>query len=191
LESDPDNSNRNDADPEAPVLSIFQEPPDIVPFQFPGDPQHDQLLEAAFTAEDEGELQLAIDYCHAILARDGPRAEIDFQLGELLYRCGETVAARERYYAAIEDDPEFVEARVSLGCVLQETGQGELAVAAFRGALSLHDDYPEAHYHLARLLDELDRGDEAREHWSRFRQLAPESPWAEEAMQRIEAADDH
>ncbi|MCH5374936.1 MAG: MerR family transcriptional regulator [Planctomycetes bacterium] len=189
-QSDLAQSDRGATDRGSPILSIFQEPPDVVPFQIPGELQHDELLEAAFTAEDEGELQLAIDYCHAILARDGPRAEIDFQLGELLYRCGETIAARERYYAAIETDPEFVEARVSLGCVLQETGQGELAVAAFRGALSLHDDYPEAHYHLARLLDEIGRADEAREHWRRFLQLAPESPWAEEAMQQIETADE-
>lgn len=189
LEGDSSQDESSLAEAAPPVLSIFQEPPDIVPFRIPTEQESDELLAAAFAAEDDGDLQLAIDFCHAILARDGPRPEIDFQLGELLYRSGQTVAARERYYAAIEAEPEFVEARMSLGCVLQETGQMDLAVAAFRGALSLHEDYSETHYHLARLLDQLGRADEARNHWNRFLELAPDSPWANEAMERLEATE--
>jgi tetratricopeptide (TPR) repeat protein len=167
------------------VLSIFQEPPDTLPFFLASSEHQDELLSAAFAAEENGDLDLAIDYCHAILARDGPRPEIDFQLGELLYRSGHPIAARERYYAAIETDPEFVEARASLGCVLIETNQADLAVAAFQGALALHEDYSEVHYNLARLLDDLDRELEARHHWYRFLELAPDSPWAQEAVERI------
>ena len=142
----------------------------------------DELLAAAFAAEDADDLETAIDCCHAILARDGARADISFQLGELLYRSSHPIAARERYYCAIELDPDLVEARASLGSVLAETGQLELAIAAFRGALSLHDDYSDVHYNLARTLDELDRGIEAKYHWQRFLELAPESPWAAEAQ---------
>lgn len=149
--------------------------------------QHDALLQAAYAAEDAGDLESAVDYCHAVLARDGPRADISFQLGELLYRIGNIVAARERYYAAIEIDPEFVEARASLGCVLAETGQHELAIAAFRGALTLHDDYSDVHYNLARVLEESGRDVEAAHHWGRFLDLSPDSPWAEEAVARINA----
>ena len=36
-----------------------------------------------------------------------------------------------------------------------------LAEAAFYGALAYHPDYADAHYHLARLLDRLDRHSEA------------------------------
>ncbi len=151
--------------------------------------ESDTLLTAAFDAEDDGDFATAIDYCHAIIARDGPRAEISFQIGELLYRLGETIAARERYYNAIEVDPDFVEARASLGNVLSETGQSELAIAAYRGALSLHDEYVEVHYNLARVLDELDRPIESRYHWRRFLELAPDSPWAGEAAQRIAELD--
>ncbi|MBL6724217.1 MAG: tetratricopeptide repeat protein, partial [Rubripirellula sp.] len=43
----------------------------------------------------------------------------------------------------------------------------------------------EAHYHLASLLDELGQGDEAEVHWRRFLELAPESPWAQEARDRL------
>ena len=152
--------------------------------------EDDELLAAAFDAEDIGDLETAVDYCHAILARDGPRAEIDLQIGELLYRMGHMVAARERYYAAIEHDPEFVEARASLGALLAEMGQPDLAIAALRGALSLHDNYAEVHYDLAKVLDEVGREIEARHHWICYLELAPDSPWAAEAKQRIDEIDD-
>lgn len=152
--------------------------------------EEDELLRAAFAAEDADDLETAIDCCHAVLARDGARADINFQLGELLYRSGHQIAARERYYAAIELDGDFVEARASLGSVLAETGQSELAVAAFRGALSLHDDYSDVHYNLARTLDDLERPVEAEHHWRRFLDLAPDSPWAAEARSRLAKPDD-
>ncbi len=148
----------------------------------------DELLEAAYEAEEKGELATAVDYCHAILARDGPRADICFLIGELLDRDLQSIAARERFYMAIELDPEFVEARASLAGILAETGQRELAVAAYRGALDLHDDYPDAHYNLARVLDDLGRDVEATHHWKRFLILAPDSPWAAEAQSRLSDA---
>ena len=149
----------------------------------------DELLEAAHRAEDSGDIQSAIDYYHAILGRDGARADISFQLGELLYRSGEFVAALERYFMSIELDPEYVEARASLGNVLAETGRLDLAVAAFRGALALHEDYPDVHFSLAQTLDQLDRRTEAKYHWRRFLDGAPNSPWANEARQRLESDD--
>ncbi|QDS88982.1 DNA ligase [Rosistilla ulvae] len=145
----------------------------------------DPLQQKAFDSEDDGEFEAAIDCYHAILARDGARADISFQLAELFYRMGESWAARERYLIAIELDPDFVEARASLGGLLAEMGRKELAVAAFRGALRVHDDYPDVHYNLARTLDELDREIEADHHWRRFLQLAPESPWAAAARERL------
>ena len=147
--------------------------------------ESDDLLQAAYESEDEGDLETAIDCYHAILARDEPRAEIHFQLGELLYRIDEVIAARERYYSAIELDPDYVEARASLGCVLVETGQIDLAIAAFRGALSLYEDYADVHYNLARVLDDSGREIESKYHWQRFLQLSPDSPWAEEAIARL------
>ena len=115
----------------------------------------------------------------------GPRAEVCFLLAELLYRLGDVFAARERYFMAIELDEDFVEARANLGCVLAETGELELAVAAFQGALAHHRDYPDVHYHLARTLDELNRNEDAEEHWRLFLSLAPDSPWAAEARSRL------
>jgi tetratricopeptide (TPR) repeat protein len=86
---------------------------------------------------------------------------------------------------AIELDENYVEARANLGCVLAETGRTELAVAALEGALRYHGDYADAHYHLARALDDLQRPNEAQQHWQAFCRLSPESPWAHEAQERL------
>jgi len=185
LEQDSKSSENLSAGEASSALTIYEEPPDVVPFRSSQELFSDDLLDAAFEAEEDGNLELAVDYCHAILARDGARPDIDFQLGELLYRSGELVAARERFYSAIESDPDFVEARMGLGCVLQENSQIDLALAAFRGAIELHEEYSEAHYHLASLLDELGEEVEAEQHWLRFLELAPESPWAQEARDRL------
>jgi len=145
----------------------------------------EEMSQAAANLEDEARLDEARDMYRAALVAGGPTAEINFRLAELLYRQGELAAARERYYAAIELDEDFVEARANLGCVLSEMGQRELAVAAFEGALAYHPDYADAHYHLARTLDDLARRDEARAHWLAFLELAPDSPWADQARQRL------
>lgn len=167
---------------------------DIVAFELPDQPpmlrasvtfDEDPILIAAYQAEDDDDLETAIDLYHTILSRDGARADVSFQIGELLYRMNFLVGARERYYCAIELDPEFVEARASLGAVLAELGQDELAIAALRGALSMYDDYADVHYTLAKTLDKVGNASEALEHWQRIIALAPDSPWAQEAMDRL------
>jgi tetratricopeptide (TPR) repeat protein len=147
----------------------------------------DEMLDAASELEDAGELAQAADMYRAAMASGGPTAEACFALAELLYRLGDITAARERYFMTIELDEEYVEARANLGCVLAELGQRELAAAAFEGALLFHEEYADAHYHLARTLDELGRSAEAQPHWESFLRLAPESPWATEARERLAA----
>lgn len=174
--------------PRAEVLALPSRESTAFPIEQEPEADEDPLLQQAYAAEDQGDLETAVHYYHAILGRDGARADMCFQLAELLYRIGQIDAARERYYMAIELDEAFVEARASLGSVLAESGQQELAIAAFEGALRLHDEYPDVHYNLARSLDEIGRSDEAEHHWRRFLQLSPDSPWADEARERLERA---
>jgi tetratricopeptide (TPR) repeat protein len=175
----PGDYDRAPATPAAETLSLA----DYVSEQELSTPQG--MIEAAETYEDMGQLEAAAEMYRAALTAGGPRADVCFQLAELLYRLGDISAARERYFMAIELDEGFVEARASLGCVLAETGDLDLAVAAFHGTLAYHQDYPDVHYHLARTLDELRRRDEATQHWQAFLELAPDSPWAEEARDRL------
>jgi tetratricopeptide (TPR) repeat protein len=149
----------------------------------------EEMIELAAGYEDNGHLESAAEMYRAALASGGPRPDICFQLAELLYRLGDISAARERYFMAIELDEDFVEARANLGCVLAETGELELAVAAFQGTLAYHPDYPDVHYHLARVLDDLGRSEAAELSWRRFLALSPNSPWADEARARLEQHD--
>lgn len=148
----------------------------------------DEMCRLAAELEEDGQLAAAADMYRAAMAAAGPKAEICFQLAELLYRQGDLAGARERYYMAVELDEDYVEARANLGCVLAETGQRELAVAAFEGALRYHPDYADVHYHLARTLDEMHDRCRAEEHWRAFVVQAPDSPWAEEARGRLAVA---
>ena len=150
----------------------------------------DQLQFEALKWEDQGELQRAVEVYRTMLMAAGPKAEVHFALADLLYRMGDFSAARERFYAALELDEEYVEARANLGCVLAENGELDLAVAAFQGALVFHSDYADVHYHLAMVLDRLDRHHEAELHWQTFLALAPESPWAEMARTRLKLGGD-
>jgi tetratricopeptide (TPR) repeat protein len=143
------------------------------------------LRNLAAELEELGHIDQAIELYRAILISGDFTPEDHFALAELLYRNGDLSAARERYYMAIELDEDFVEARSNLGCLLAEQGELPLAEAAFRGALEYHPDYADAHYHLARLLDRLNRSSEAARHWQLFVNLAPASPWVEEARNRL------
>ncbi len=145
----------------------------------------EQMRSLAAELEDAGHLSEAADLHRAAMAAAGPDPEGCFQLAELLYRQGDFSGARERYYMAIELDEDYVEARANLGCVLAETGQRELAIAAFEGALRYHPDYADVHYHLACMLDEMGHRRSAEQHWRKFLALAPDSPWAVEAAERL------
>ena len=145
----------------------------------------EQARALALDLQAAGEIGEAIEACRAALLAGGD-VEDHVLMAELLYRQGDLTAARERYYMAIELEDNFVEARASLGCVLGELGELPLAVAAFRGALSQQPDFADAHYHLARTLDELGEPANAEQHWREFLEVAPASPWAEEATARLE-----
>lgn len=171
----------------------------IASFQnLPASPVHDEgesmdqltMLQMAEQAEDDGKLSEAVEWFRVMMARFGATADLHFSLAELLYRLGDINAARERYYAALEIDNEFLEARTNLGCVLMESNQLDLAIAAFQGVLAVNEAYPDVHYHLARALDDSQQSVLAEAHWRRFVELVPHSPWSIEARERLEASAD-
>lgn len=186
----PAEPNRN----EPPAVRLFPGAmtPGIARFPVPAETRPDQpsweeLADHGADLEDRGELPAAAEAYRAAMAAGGPKAHICFALAEVLYRQGDPSGARERYYTALELDEDYVEARCNLGCVLTELGDLDLAAAAFEGALAYHPDYPDPHFHLARLLDQTGRGDRAEIHWERFLELAPTSPWADQARIRLGA----
>ena len=144
-----------------------------------------EILDLADDLEAAGEYVEAAEALRAVLQAEGPSARVMFMLAELLYRAGDLTAARERYYAVIEIDPDHLRARASLGCVLAELGEHELALAALEGVLRQEPSYADAHWHIAGVLAETGRPAEARHHLRRFLDLAPQSPWADLARDRL------
>ena len=114
-------------------------------------------------------------------------AEVSFHLADALYRSGDVSAASERYQAALEYDPDYLEAWIQLGCLLNERGREPDAERAFREALDRHPDYPDANLHLANTLDSTGRTAEAREYWFRYLEYTSRGPWADHARQRLSA----
>lgn len=165
---------------EAPGFKIHETPIDHPPVT------RDDFIRLAMEHEDENEIDSAIEVYRSLAFAYGPTPDVCFRIAELLYHQNDLAGARERYSMAIELEDGFVEARASLGCVLVELGQLEMACAAFEGALAHHDDYPDVHFHLARLLDEMRQPARAETHWRRFLELTPKSPWASEAKDRLE-----
>lgn len=143
------------------------------------------LVELAADLETAGEFTEAAEALRAALQAGGADARIVFMLAELLYRMGDLTAARERYYAAVELDADHLEARTSLGCVLAELGEHELALAALEGVLRQEPDYADAHWHMAGVLFDIGRPAAARRKLRTFLTLAPESPWAALARERL------
>lgn len=172
----------DDESVESQLLSIEEATPALTLDELatPGD-----FINMAMEHEDADEPQSAIEVYRAMSLAFGPSADACFRMAELLYQQNDLHGARERYYLAVELDETYVEARASLGCVLVELGETECALSAFQGALQHHADYPDVHFHLARLLDELDQSEQAKLHWQTFLDLAPKSPWADEARQRL------
>jgi tetratricopeptide (TPR) repeat protein len=145
-----------------------------------------ELLDLAADLEAAGEYAEAAEALRAVLQADRPTAQVVFMLAELLYRAGDLTAARERYYAAVELDADHLEARASLGCVLAELGEHELALAALEGVLRQQPDYADAHWHLAGVLADLGRRADADRHLRTFLALAPASPWAKLAREQLD-----
>ncbi|MGL4512323.1 MAG: tetratricopeptide repeat protein [Lacipirellulaceae bacterium] len=157
----------------------------VLPMPIASPPVADEARGMAGELHDRGDVRGAIEAQRLALLGGTVAADDHFTLAEMLYAAGEPGAARERYYAALELDGEYLEARVNLGCVLGELGEPQLAIAAFRGALETHEGYADAHYQLAVALDRTGEPDEGARHWRRFLEVAPDSPWGDEARRRL------
>ncbi len=112
-------------------------------------------------------------------------SEDNVVLADILFHLERFDAAEERLLIALEYDSDNLEARLNLGCLLKQQGRNSAAESAFKGCLEQFPDYADAHYHLASLLDDLERSDEALVHWQRFWDLTPSGPWKTVAAERL------
>lgn len=115
-------------------------------------------------------------------------ADVHFHLADVLYRSGQTEAAIERYYCAIEFAPDFIEAWTQLGCLQTERGCWLMAEEALLTAIAIHDANPDALLHYAQLLDQTNRTEDSLVYWEKYLQLDSRGPWADHARRRLEEA---
>lgn len=103
------------------------------------------------------------------------QALVHLQRGLHLERAHRVHEAVEEYRRAIARDPHLPEAHSAIGRYYQRYGRLAKAAEAFRVVASLADDFP-AHFHLACVMLELGRHEEALSIFQRCLVLAPEDP---------------
>ena len=111
--------------------------------------------------------------------------EFHFHLAETLFRLGEADRALERYFAATEWDPEYIEAWGQIGVLHLDRHEADEARAALLKAIDLDDDFADGHFHLGETMVELGDLAAARRHLRRYLALESSGPWAELARQKL------
>ena len=150
----------------------------------------DQWFEEGCRLLDEHDTAGAIEALRSALMSRPGSPEINFHLAEALFREGNQEGALERYYAAVEADHEYLESWTQIGCLHAAQGKLQFAMEAFSIALSVHADYPDAHWHVADVLVQLGRPEEAAAHWRKYLEYDRRGPWADQARQWLEAKGD-
>jgi tetratricopeptide (TPR) repeat protein len=173
--------------PESPE----EEPPRSLPLPLRQEkPEHRDWLVEGCRLSDAGRIQDAVEAFRLAAISSPESADVHFQLGECLYRLGKTEAALERYYVAVEQDHDFLEAWTQIGCLHRELNDLESARMAFLVALDILPQYPDANFHLAETLHELGDDETARVHWQEYLQHDSRGPWADLARQRLEVGEE-
>jgi tetratricopeptide (TPR) repeat protein len=158
------------------VLGFEPEPAPLPPPPAPADAS--AWFERGVNAEDLGRLDEAVLAYRQAERAGGPRAEIAFNLGNVLYARGERASAAHCFQQAVRLEPDYVEAWNNLGNVASELGQVEQAAEAYRHALAIAPDYSDAHYNFAELCFSLGDLDLARRHFRTYLAQDPGSEWA-------------
>jgi tetratricopeptide (TPR) repeat protein len=135
---------------------------------------------------DTEQLEEAINVFRKSLLQYPKDAECHFYLADVLYRTGRIQAAFERYHMAVELDPKYLEAWVQLGCLYAMDQHYEEAEQSLHRCLEIDPEFPDAHYHLAEILHEQQRTDDAIQHWETYLHAGVRGPWADLARQRLD-----
>jgi tetratricopeptide (TPR) repeat protein len=139
--------------------------------RWPGARLQDVAIAAALEREGQ-HAAAAVHYRNALALAPGSRS-LNLALGRALALSGQLDRAAEHLVAVVERFPDLVDARVMLAIVRLDLNQPDPAIAELRAALRLAPDSALAHYHLARALGRVGKGDEADVHLQRARALDP------------------
>jgi tetratricopeptide (TPR) repeat protein len=158
---------------------------------FPFDPQ--SALAARYFMEgsllDNGDAQTmegaAAAYRKALIV-DPDLVPALVNLANIHYARDELIEAQALYERAIGLEPDCFEAHFNLGNILHDLGRFDRALGCYREAVALNPAYPDAHFYLAVTLEKTGHSPEARPHWKRYQELAPNGEWSELAREFTE-----
>ncbi len=85
------------------------------------------------------------------------------------------------FLAALRVNPTYAPAAFEAGRIYEEQGSIREAIAAYQISVKHQPDFAEGYYHLAKTYVRAGKTDEARTAYLRVVELAPGSPWAEDA----------
>ncbi len=116
-----------------------------------------QLCETAWRLENAGYWDEAVRVYRSALLAGGLDAGVSFRLGKVLYLTGDFAAARERFYAALELDEDYVDARFELARTFVALNELDDALAALQGVVEDRPDDPTFRLELGKLYLRLGR----------------------------------
>lgn len=137
-------------------------------------PTEEFSFEDAEEAFDEGDFELAIDICHALIEQDPADVDALALLGDSLMQLDEFEAAEEVYRDAVEMAPESPVLMAGHGVTLFELGRFEEARAELDRAVAMDGEVGGAPFYLGLLAERAGRHDVADGHFRRANSIDPE-----------------
>ena len=104
-------------------------------------------------------------------------------LGNLHYGSDDLVEAQALYLRAVMLAADCFEAHFNLGNIYHDLSRFPEAIAYYSDALRLNPQYADAHFYLAVTLEKIGSSDDAKTHWRRYQELAPDGKWVDLARE--------
>lgn len=181
-------SSRPDAARGGAAAIGSKESPSAFPF---ADPQ--AALAAKYFVEgsrlddgDERRMEEAAAAYRKALIVDPDLVPAIVNLANIHYARDELIEAQALYERAIGLDPDCFEAHFNLGNILHDLGRFDGALACYRDAVALNPGYADAHFYLAVTLEKTGHSPEAKTHWKKYQELAPDGEWIDLAKEFLE-----
>jgi tetratricopeptide (TPR) repeat protein len=135
--------------------------------------RNQQCSEHAQEAIDRGDYEQARLELLRLAAEAPTSAEAQQRLGMVLQLEGRLAEAEACFRAALQRDPDYVEALIGLGQVEAQRGDLVVALKHMEMAIEIDPHRPRAHFSLGRLLESQGKTDEALAEYFRALELEP------------------
>lgn len=146
----------------------------------------DEWFQEALDRENQGDYSGAIQAYGNAIERETDDPILHFNLGNVLYAAQRLPDAEQQFRRAVELDQNYVEAWNNLGTVLADLTRYDESIEVFERAIDVFPLYADAHFNLGDVYSTLGKSESAHQHWKRYLQLDPNSPWAADVRSRLE-----